>query len=1253
MKFFANRNIWKKIVIVLSLIFSMSFVKPAPVNASLATAGGELMEPICDLLVWLGDGFLGVAHSMLVHQETTIIRVDLNNVVVKVLRVVITIAVFLLVLAAAVALTGLGLMAVGAIAAKIGLTISATAVASTILFNVLPVAIEGGLFFGAKAWSSDMFDNEIDLPLYSISPERIFSNTIPFFDVNFFNPNSKPFEYEWIHKKGTNEDAIQKANEYWSGSTSKYLEDFQSTSNPLNSADSKVIDQAINNGNPKDVKSEFTFKGNVLEAKEFTYNEKRYIYWKAQDPYSRIISEGWYIEKTEEEKKAGDDSAENKGTDKVYTMSYELANTVKFWYNIMRTLAIVGMMSVLVYIGIRILLSSTAEQQAKQKKLFGDWLVGMVLLFTMQYIMVFANIAVDHLTEMFRSINPMGQAAFIPDKDGLVEKELKKYNIEVTSDPNESPAGNNMKVYKTSKQEGKKLTGEEGEYIEWHTDLMGHLRIALQANANSGFNYIGYTIMFIVMIAYTVIFIVIYIKRVIYMAFLTVIAPLVALTYPIDKANDGSAQGFNYWFKEYIFNLLLQPVHLLTYTILVSTAIKFATSNWLYSLIVLGFITQAEKIVRQMFNFSKASTPGVFAGPAGTALAMSGMRWLMGRGPIGGPRGGRSSGGNGSSSENDSGITSSGDNQVQVNANDLDDFLNGDSNSSHTTNNPTLGQGDNNSTASIINVGNNGAGDDNSSTHNGITSLSRNNNDPYQDADFWDNYGTDVFPYEDDSVDQIWDQPWDYEDTNELIDGNDGSNQDETDQDTFYQNGNNQNEYLGTEDFNGEDGTDQIRYDNNVGTEDITGELTDPTIEEDTSTGYGGSTGISGSGGSYTLNNSIGTNSRTGMNEGTQGEVSNGRTNAFSSNRGSSGNSTPNTTGSNNNQGQTGTAPESRTNRTSSRRRLPIASDIAQRNQEKISPREYIESKESAEAIEKRRRNEERAKRRKERLEEHPIAGRAINAGAGMVDKIADKTRGPRTAISKKAEVAKTVAGAVAGHYADNIQQNVKKSFKEGRPGKKVARTIAGVAGAATFGTLGVGLSVASGDFKTVAGGGIAGVAGGYKLGKGVSDSIDNVVRPEEVKEVARKAVLGNEEYRKTVIEENQREKALDPARIKRIQDKKGLSKKAAREYALQDDHKLYMENKIDDVDDWMLLDSIKGQEMLNPDGSKSGKKINAEMAVKLFKEYKRSGMESKEHDKTIDKVMSDLGLKDNDKDRSTAEWWYHNMKLIDDKKNG
>ena len=327
-------------------------------------------------------------------------------------------------------------------------------------------------------------------------------------------------------------------------------------------------------------------------------------------------------------------SGEEESLDK-FAYTKELQNTIKFWYQIIRTLAIVGMMSVLVYIGIRILLSSTAEQKSKYKELLNDWLIGMVLLFTMHYIMVFANIAVDNLTDLLKNINPMGHVAIVPDENGAVEKELRKWNFEFTETANDD----GKKIYKNN--------GGGHPYIEWHTDLMGQLRIALQHNRDNSEEYIGYTIMYIVMVIYTFVFCLTYIKRVIYMAFLTVISPLVALTYPIDKVNDGSAQGFSYWFKEYIFNLLLQPLHLLIYTILISSAISFATKNIIYALVALGFITQAEKIVRQMFNFSKASTPGVFSGPAGAAMVMSGMRWLMGNGPSGANGGGKLPGASG------------------------------------------------------------------------------------------------------------------------------------------------------------------------------------------------------------------------------------------------------------------------------------------------------------------------------------------------------------------------------------------------------------------------------------------------------------------------------------------------------------------------------------------------------------------------------------------------------------------------------
>lgn len=89
------------------------------------------------------------------------------------------------------------------------------------------------------------------------------------------------------------------------------------------------------------------------------------------------------------------------------------------------------------------------------------------------------------------------------------------------------------------------------------------------------------------------------------LAFLTIIAPLMAMTYPLDKLQDGSAQGFNTWLKEYIFNLLIQPVHLILYTVLIGASMDLVADNIVFALVALGFILQAEKILRKFFGFEK------------------------------------------------------------------------------------------------------------------------------------------------------------------------------------------------------------------------------------------------------------------------------------------------------------------------------------------------------------------------------------------------------------------------------------------------------------------------------------------------------------------------------------------------------------------------------------------------------------------------------------------------------------------------
>jgi hypothetical protein len=132
----------------------------------------------------------------------------------------------------------------------------------------------------------------------------------------------------------------------------------------------------------------------------------------------------------------------------------------------------------------------------------------------------------------------------------------------------------------------------------------------------------AYTVIYLALIWFTIFFLLNYLKRLIMLAFLTLMAPLITLTYPIDKLGDGQAQAFSYWFKEYMFNLLIQPVHLIIYLVLVTSAFDFASKNFLYVIVVLAFMSSAEKIIRKMFKFEADTDKGMSPIAAGALGAM-------------------------------------------------------------------------------------------------------------------------------------------------------------------------------------------------------------------------------------------------------------------------------------------------------------------------------------------------------------------------------------------------------------------------------------------------------------------------------------------------------------------------------------------------------------------------------------------------------------------------------------------------------
>ena len=137
------------------------------------------------------------------------------------------------------------------------------------------------------------------------------------------------------------------------------------------------------------------------------------------------------------------------------------------------------------------------------------------------------------------------------------------------------------------------------------------------------------------------------------MAFLTMIAPLIALTYPLDKAKDGKAQAFSFWLKEYTVNCLIQPVHLLLYILLIQNAMDFAEENVIYAIVALTFLMPAEKIIKQMFGInSQQSSFNTLGAAAGGAMVMNMLNKVKGAGGKGGGKSGDNSGSSGAAGNN-------------------------------------------------------------------------------------------------------------------------------------------------------------------------------------------------------------------------------------------------------------------------------------------------------------------------------------------------------------------------------------------------------------------------------------------------------------------------------------------------------------------------------------------------------------------------------------------------------------------------
>lgn len=250
-------------------------------------------------------------------------------------------------------------------------------------------------------------------------------------------------------------------------------------------------------------------------------------------------------------------------------MITSLRKNVSIWYVSIRNLAAVILAIMALYVGIRMAISSVAEEKAKYKKMLVDWVVSLGLLFVLHYIMVFVVEINDSIVEVLRNIrdNTLGgiNAESWTDKSSLMDK--------IWSD--------------------------------------AFTTVSLIEQLSYMFIYCTLAVM-------TFIFFITYVKRMITIAFLIMIAPIITITYSIDRMGDGKSQALNKWFKEYIYNILLQPFQCVIYLALVNSAIaslaeEVTLASGLIAGLMVVFMYQAENIIKEIFHFESKSVASTIA----------------------------------------------------------------------------------------------------------------------------------------------------------------------------------------------------------------------------------------------------------------------------------------------------------------------------------------------------------------------------------------------------------------------------------------------------------------------------------------------------------------------------------------------------------------------------------------------------------------------------------------------------------------
>jgi len=246
-------------------------------------------------------------------------------------------------------------------------------------------------------------------------------------------------------------------------------------------------------------------------------------------------------------------------------MAGKLMEVIAPIYVAFRYIAIICYVMIILYLAIRMLLSTVGKQKAMYKQLIQHWLTGVLILLTFNWLMTYTIVLSDSLVQILA--------------------ESVRY----------------------------------GENVEGFTNTLGEFKDIMKLG-------IVAIVYMLVLIGMTLAVWWTYIKRLFTVALLIMVFPLITITYVFDKIGDRKSQILSAWTKEFMQNVFIQPIQAIALVLIlmgmqavdVHVADKFLIGPIL-KVVLLFMLFPAEALLKKIFDVNPSINGKGFAG-AGAGL---------------------------------------------------------------------------------------------------------------------------------------------------------------------------------------------------------------------------------------------------------------------------------------------------------------------------------------------------------------------------------------------------------------------------------------------------------------------------------------------------------------------------------------------------------------------------------------------------------------------------------------------------------